>query len=418
VRILLITEFFPPVNVIASLRLYSFAKYWQKAGHEITVLTTVKREKETDLDFDLSPFTIIKNAIPFLPQSTESNFDRLSAIRGKKLSSKVLLKKFYDFIRDKTGCFSTHFPTFTDFWAKKSIKSIDAQNFDLVLSSGGPYSVHLIGLALKKQNPKIKWIIDWRDLWTKDPYAKGFFLFYPYEKFLENKFHKNADLITSVSEANSRILEKMTQTTVKTIYNGFDPDDFSEILKKEREKANIYTLVYVGSFYSKLQEPSPLFAAVSLIKKKNRELYDKIKIIFAGPNSDISNLASGYDVSEVYSYIGYIKHEETLKLLYDAFAVLFFDYNRTVGVVSAKIFEYMYISRKIMFFGENLNSSAAELLKQSNTSIFLGEDVNLIAEYLIKCLNNPEQDIFQKNHSYIQEYTRENQAKKLLDYIL
>lgn len=41
-RILIVSTFFPPENSIASFRPYSWAKWWSRAGHEVTVVSTKK----------------------------------------------------------------------------------------------------------------------------------------------------------------------------------------------------------------------------------------------------------------------------------------------------------------------------------------------------------------------------------------
>ena len=413
-RILLITAHFPPKNVIGSLRLYSFAYYWHLAGHNITVLTMPHKRNAYDLNLDISNFNIIETSIPLISnfQSSESN-SNLSKNENilKNIIKKIFsfLKMFYNFISDN----SQRFPSFFDLWAKKAIKSINAFDYDIVLSSGGPYSVHRVGLYLKNKNKKIKWIVDWRDLWT--PSFKSFGLFNFYEKKLEKTFHKNADLITCVSEPNSKIISSITSTSVKTIYNGFIPDDslktFNNIYKDK------FTIVYIGSFYRNMQDPSPFFEAISRIKKKNIEFYNKLQIIFAGKNSNVIDLIQKYDISECYSFLGYIKMEESLSLQYNSDAVLFIDYNSNIeGIISAKIFEYIYYSKSIIAIGNNSSSSAADLIKKTNTGIYLGSDIDIIEKYLIENVSNPIK--YNKNNSVILEFTRENQAKKLLNYIL
>jgi len=417
-KILIVTKYFPPKNTSGSLRLYSFAKYWHQAGHDITVLTVVNNATKNDLKLDCSSFTVIRLTMPFFRQIASYK----SVKDSKKNTSYLLfpvhmLYKLFTLFREKTGCFSTHFPDFTDIWAKKALKNIDAHDYNIVLSSGGPYSVHRVGLALKRKNPKIKWIVDWRDLWTKDPMVKGIPFFTPYEVMLEKKFHNNADLITTVSDPLSNTLTNITLTPVKTIYNGFDPDDFIEIQKKERDINNIYKIVFTGSYYRNFQDPSPLFSAVSQIKIRSPLIYNKIQIQFAGLNSDVRDIAKKYDISESYSYLSFVNRETSLSLQYNADAVLFMDFKNIEGILPGKLFEYINISRKIIAIGENTSSSAIELIKKTNTGIFLGVDINLIANYLVKCIENNINDIPQKNYSLINEYARENQAKKLLAHI-
>ena len=63
----------------------------------------------------------------------------------------------------------------------------------------------------------------------------GIKVFHPYERYLENKFHKNANIITTVSEPLADSLRSITNTPVKVIYNGYDEEDFSFLFEKERD---------------------------------------------------------------------------------------------------------------------------------------------------------------------------------------
>ena len=48
-KILIISYCFPPLNVIASLRVYSWAKYWSRMGYEVCVLTAKKTTETVPL---------------------------------------------------------------------------------------------------------------------------------------------------------------------------------------------------------------------------------------------------------------------------------------------------------------------------------------------------------------------------------
>src|SRR5262245_26176172 len=49
-RILLVTPYFPPQNAVASLRTHAFAFEWSRAGEDVAVLTTAKREDQGGLE--------------------------------------------------------------------------------------------------------------------------------------------------------------------------------------------------------------------------------------------------------------------------------------------------------------------------------------------------------------------------------
>ena len=422
-RILIVSTFFPPQNSIASLRPYSWAKWWSKTGHEVTVVTTVKTKRENDLVLDCYGFEVVSLPIPFFSNAS-SLYQNTVADTKKSLRKKLIsfIKKCYSSFSLKTGCFFTcRFPDFHDLWAKKAIKKIYNINFDLIISTGCPYSAHRVGLAMKKKYPETKWIVDWRDLWTHNHLYKGLIIFWPYEKYLENKFHKYADLITTVSEPLADRLRSMTQTRVEVIYNGYDPDDFAFIKQKPRKINSTFTIAYTGSIYKGYQDPSPLFEAVSNLKNNNRFAEDSIKIVFAGAYADVSNIAEYYNVAEFYSYLGFLPREDALQLQYNADAALFLEYNNpsVPGILTGKLFEYLYIAREILVIGVDETTTAGKLINDTQTGICLGTDVGKIERYLLSKISNRAESKFnlRENNQLIQEYDRKKQAMKILNLV-
>ncbi|MCL2156461.1 MAG: glycosyltransferase [Methanobrevibacter sp.] len=417
--ILIIASYFPPQNSIASLRPYSWAKWWSREGHKVTVLTTTCPKRDSDLTLDCSGFEIISLPIPILHNT--SSFYHESIVYDKKNIKKLLLifiKNIYTSFSQKTGCFNAcRYPDFHDLWAKKVIKKINRFSFDLVISTGWPYSVHRVGLAMKERYPLIKWIVDWRDLWTKNHLYKGLKIFWPYENYLENKFNNNADLVTTVSEPLADILRRKTKSPVEVIYNGFDPDDFIMIKDKKRKKNRSFSIVYTGTIYKDFQDPSPLFKAVSNLKNKYYLTNDSLKIIFAGSNANVSDIADQFNVSEFYSYLGFLPRIEALQLQYDADLVLFLEFNNSTipGILSGKIFEYLYIAREIMAIGINENTAAGKLINDTKSGFCFGTDVDKIEKYLLNKILYNNNYILEKNKNLIFEFERKKQAMNILN---
>jgi len=416
-----VATYFPPQNSIASLRTYSWAKWWSKAGHEVTVVTTVKRKHENDLDLDCSGFEIVSLPIPFFSDASSAYHNTIT--KSEQKNGKLLLyfiKKRYSSFLKNTGCFNTcRFPDFHDLWARNVIRKMLTSHFDLIISTGWPYSVHRVGLAMKKKYPETKWIVDWRDLWTRNHLFKGLKIFWLYERYLEKKFHNNADLVTTVSEPLADTLKKNTKTPVEVIYNGYDPDDYIKIKRSVRKENDAFTIAYTGTIYKSYQNPSALFEAVSNLKNNNCLMEDSIKIVFVGSNADVSNIVEYYNVAEFYSYLGFLPRKDALQLQYDADAVLFLEYNYPSfpGIMTGKLFEYLYIAREIIAIGIDETTVAGKLITDTKAGFCFGTDVKKIEGYLIAKINNRSSFNLERNEVLVKEFEREKQAMKILDLI-
>ena len=86
-KILIIAKYFPPQNSIASLRPYSWAKWWSNLGHEVTVVSTKKIPWENDLKLDCSGFDLIEIPVP-----VGSFLDRINPIAASPLLEEMFQK--------------------------------------------------------------------------------------------------------------------------------------------------------------------------------------------------------------------------------------------------------------------------------------------------------------------------------------
>jgi glycosyltransferase involved in cell wall biosynthesis len=421
-KILIISVYFPPQNSIASLRPYSWAKWWSREGHDVTVLTTTKRQEDNDLDINVSDFCIIDLPVAFLSKNFSSYLKDTSFANNKKhFFPWNFIKRLYRSFVLKTGCFYTcRFPDFNDLWAKRAFKKIETLHFDIAISTGGPYSVHRVGLALKKKRPDMKWIVDWRDLWTKNHLFHGLKMFHWYEKHLENEFHQYADLITTVSDPLADILRSMTKTRVETIYNGFDPEDYQGINLKPCNESDAFVIVYTGTIYRGFRDPFPLFKAVANLKEKGLVTSSNLKIQFAGLNADVSDIADKCAISDFYSYLGFLTREDALQLQCDADAVLFLEYNNPdmQGILTGKLFEYLYIANEIIAIGIDLSTVAGRLIADSKSGYCFGKSVEKIENYLLERVVKKIKKTDKKNSDIINTFDRKKQAMQLFNFLL
>lgn len=428
-KILIISSYFPPLNSIASLRPYSWAKYWSRAGHEVTVLTTKKKKYGNNLKLPIIGFKIIETSlkIPFSKANEIAKKAELNALLDKKsLSSNKLfanilncLRLLYFWFVEKTGCFNTcRFPDWHDIWARQSKSFVANEEWDLVVSSGGPYSVHRIGLWLKKQGKTKKWVADWRDLWVNNHIFKGIFLFWLYEIYLENKFHKHADLITTVSEPMAEVLRKKTKKRVEIVYNGFDPEDYLALPKQNIfPNDKLVRIVYTGTIYKGFQDPSPLFKAIKLLEAKGVAGLNRLRIVFAGNSQNAQELAKEYGVVNYCDFLGLIVREDALRMQRDGNVLLFLEFNKenVKGVLTGKLFEYLFANTPIWAIGIDEKSLSAKLILDSGRGKVLGTNVEKIAVELQALMTKREKELSIKQQLVsIAQFTREYQANRLL----
>lgn len=432
-RILIVSTFFPPLNSIASLRPYSWAKYWTLAGHDVTILTT---EKEPNLTVNLSlnnpGFKVLEiEGFPkFLKKLKRGyrNQSSHSSTEHEKIQSSGWLKKvqqkcikFFNFFRNKKGIFSScRMPDFADLWIRPAIKAGRKQPpWDLIISTAGPYAVHIVAAALKRSGHSKRWVADYRDTWSNSCVYPGLFPFNIFEKFLENRLLQQADAITTISDPYATIFKKKyPQKKVITIENGFDPCDLENLDPTPIfPPDSIYRIVHTGTIYNQ-RNPQPLFEALAKMKQDSKGLLllKNVEILFVGPNqAEVPEFIQRYDVGDIVKLCGFISRQDALRMQRDAHQLIFLPWNdpKNDGVLTGKLFEYLYSCTPIMAIGANAVEASQRLILEAKAGVILS-NADSIKIFLESQLSNPKKDKNSIDADLLKRYDRRLLAMKLL----
>lgn len=407
-RILIISTFFPPLNSIASLRPYSWAKYWHEAGHDVTVLTTQKLACASNLKLTNPGYNVIEVPI----NSKVSSLKQSYLVKKQPLHFRLL-----DWIRSRTGILSAcRMPDYTQMWVKPALKAITThQPWDLVISSSGPFPVHLVAEQLKKKGMTQKWIADFRDLWTDNHIYKGLFPFTLIEKYIEKRIARRADILTTVSPPLAKTLsDKYGASKTFTVENGFDPDQFTKLPEESIfPNDGKVRLVYTGTVYPNKQNPEPLFEAL-------RELNDdKIEVIFAGARqSHLQILIEKYNVEKWVKLKGLIDLESALRMQKDAHFLLCLPWtDLTVdGLYGGKLFEYFNSGSPILAIGGTGIEAAQQLILNAKAGYILSSP-NEIKVFLKDRINLSKRVRTSIDPQFLNRYNRKHLASQLLEIL-
>jgi glycosyltransferase involved in cell wall biosynthesis len=441
-NILIISTYFPPQPSIASLRAFSFAKYWTQLGHNVTVLTTKKIDSgNKNLNIPQDKFKVIE--VPYLYNiicEGEKTFRKLlrqiynhsrqdAQIVGSSMGmvndnkSLLGLKHVVNKLRSLLGLFVIdRIPDVNDTWILPAVIKIKKmqkmQGFDWIFSSYAPPASHLVAGFLSKKY-SIKWVADYRDLWIENHVWVGKWPFTALEKYLEKKYIGNyAKIITIVSEPLANILRKKFTTPVHVIENGYDEDDYNQNIPsyfKDKKKR----IVYTGTLYPGMRDPSPLFAAIGLIAKKikgNHPMSD-FEILFFGRQEDwLDNLIKKYKVAPWVKYMGRVVRDDVLRIQNQADILLFLEWeNDSVdGILTGKLFEYLAQRKPILGVGVTAKTSPGALIEEAGVGVAVGTDIEKIVSIIENFLDTGIPFDIHPNEDIITKYTRRNQAEKLL----
>ncbi len=348
IRVLIITYHFPPAEGIGSLRTGGLAKYLVRMGYDVTVITRDSSEVHPSCCrvFRI-PFGKIRN--PFRARLPARIFDRIMRLINRNLVFPDALRQW---IRPASSA---------------AMSLFKEGGFDVVISSSGPYSVHVIGKNVKKRC-KVAWIADFRDLWSENhayPYSR---LRRVFDRRLEVRTLASADHITIVSAPMRETALKLHRKAVSVITNGYDPEiSVSNIVLPKHDRM---TFVFTGNIW-----PHYIYRfdylIMSLEKLVLESSIDPRRILFRffGNVSREWRFRAGRNsqVLEMIEFCGRVSRAEALQAQRAADVLLLLAWSDGIekGVYTGKVFEYLAASRPILSIGGSKDDVLSELLTKT-----------------------------------------------------
>lgn len=435
-KILIVSAYFPPQNSIASLRPYSWAKYWSQWGHDMTVLTTPKPPAPSNSPMPCDGFRVLEIPVPgFYPIRSflrkldwqqASAPDVVAVSPNQNLSGRSFsrLRHWTTAMRLRYGVFNLcRMPEFHDLWAIRCIPVVSQERWDAVVSTGGPYSTHIVGHILKRRKLTQTWVVDWRDLWTDNHIYPGLPGFRILERLIEQSFHRHCDSITTVSKPLANRLRTTAEDKVHVVYNGFDPDDYASLPAESIFPADaVFRIVYTGTIYPGKQDPTPLFRAIGQLHASRKLSPEQLQVIFAGFNTDMSALARQEGVEQYVQYAGFVPRQDALRMQRDADALLFLEFEApgVEGVLTGKLFEYLFAEPPILAIGISQDSAAGRIIEKAGRGRAYGKDTEQLSLDLLQMMDmrvRGKQRGSAVLRPEIQQFSRAQQARNLLALI-
>ena len=422
-KLLIITYYWPPAGGPGVQRWLKFVKYLPE--FDIQPIVYVPENPtypivDAHLETEVSDKAIILKKSIFEPYQLASF---LSKNKTKKISSGIIpnqkkqsfLDKFLLWIRG-----NLFIPDARVFWVKPSVqyleKYIRANEIDMIVTSGPPHSLHLIGLELK-QKLNLKWLADFRDPWTTIGYHKSLRLSSyaaKRHKQLEKQVLNSADTIIVTSKTTKLEFQAITSKPIAVITNGFDVE------KVEKQTLDIkFSLAHIGSF---LSERNPLILWESLVEllQEFPDFKSHLEIKLMGAVSqEVLETISQFGLNSYLNNLGYVSHDEAVAHQRKSQVLLLIEINSedTKSIIPGKLFEYMVSERPIVAIGPK-ESDFAEIITNTNTGVFFdySEKARLkqtIFDYYHQFLEGK----LQSNGIGLQHYSRRNLTKQLVELI-
>lgn len=357
-RALIISYYWPPSGGAGVQRWLKFTKYLPAYGWHPVVMVPENPEYpvlDVTLASQVAPETEVLKSRIWEPVAY---YNKLSGKSNELTIS--LSSKGHKSLKDKLMLFvRTNFflPDARLFWIRPCYKQLAAyiRNTppDILITTGPPHSVHLIGLKLKKAFPHIPWVADFRDPWTKiEYYGEVFHAFWAH--WLHHRWERavirRADTVITVGADISNDFRALGGRQVLTITNGFDPEDFPVSMTPRHEK---FTITYVGNMVGS-RNPHAFWRALAACLSSGKIDRSAIHIKLIGKiDQSIRNSISENGLEAVVEECGYMAHDKAVKEQQAAHLLLLIINNvsSAKGIVTGKLFEYMASGNPVLLIG-------------------------------------------------------------------
>ncbi len=407
-KVLILTYYFPPSGGAGVQRWLKFVKYLPQFDVEPIVLTVDEHDASYP-QIDNQLLNEVPSNIRVVKTKTReilSFYKKLSPNKevpygGFANESKVGF--FQKVSRAIRGNFFLPDPRrgWNKFALKRAIQLIEQEQIDTIITTSPPHSTQLIGLALKKRFPHIRWIADLRDPWTDIYYNKELYQSAFAKKWnarYERQVLEQADKIITVSNSCKENFASKTTCADKlmVIPNGYDEVDFQNVseLSQTTDKK---VISYVGVL-SSLYDVNPF---VEALKKLTDEEKSKLLLRFVG-NVDGGVLESIKSVGIEVDFVQYVPHKEAIAYMCGSDVLLLFlpQTKENKGILTGKLFEYLAAKHPILLVAE-ADGDAAKLIVEQSAGVALN-DAGAIADYLrnVSLASKEELQVFSSPEKY------------------
>lgn len=422
-KILIVTYYWPPAGGPGVQRWLKFVKYLPDFGIQPIVYIP---ENPTYPIVDEQLVAEVSKDVIIVKQKIKEPY-RLAAFFSKKntqkISSGIIPNKKKQGFMERLLLWvrgNLFIPDARVLWVKPSVAFLETyikeHSIDVLITTGPPHSLHLIGLALQEK-VGVKWVADFRDPWTTIGYHKDLNLSPKAEqkhKQLERTVLQKADLILVTSPTTQKEFQAITLQPIEVITNGYDTEKIDKQPLDEK-----FTLAHIGSLLSE-RNPKILWKVLQELCNEYPQFKADFQLKLIGKVSqEVLDSLQEFHLIDHLTNLGYLSHLEAVTEQRKSQVLLLIEIDRldTRCIIPGKLFEYLVSERPIIGIGPK-DSDFATILKETNTGVFFeyAEQERLKALLLSYYHLYLEKNL-KVNPVGLQQYSRKSLTEKLVQTI-
>ena len=405
-RILIASYHYPPDAAVGGLRLAKFTRYLAELGWQPYVLTVRDDLRQSGLDSDrmrgLEQIPVVRTGQ--WPRVVEALVRVKSLLRRRRTQSSAPTVHVADQATGAKEGFNAKLtryvvsllvllPDEKKNWSMRAALTapvlIRRHRISWILTSGPPFSVHVIGVV-SRLFTRVRWVADFRDPWIdmvphRFPNTRSR-LSDALERWMEALTVRWADrVVTTTERMRSAMAERYPSIPSERFVCIPNSIDTAAIPAAAPNAFDKLTITYAGTLYFD-RTPEPLFRAVADLLASGRASASDIRIVLMGDcrqinGVDTTSIVRQYGLDTVVELIDRVPYPEAVAMMQRSHLLLVLAPERHQLVVPAKIYDYLGTGSAVMALAES--GATADLMAETQCGpCFSHTDIAGIREYL------------------------------------
>ena len=427
-RVLIISYYWPPTGGSGVQRWVKFARYLPAEGWQPVIYTPENPEQlavDETLEAEIpaeaeiikthitEPYELYKKFLRKSGHSKEAVEVNPVNARNKSFAQKAAMWVRGNFFRPDPRCM----------WIRPSVrylkKYLEEHPVDLIVSTGPPQSMHMIGFRLAEETG-LPWIADFRDPWTRIFYFKHLSMTKATERWhhrMEKKVLDKASAVVAVSPLVQQEFQSMTGTPVELITNGFDESDFPDKACTEAAGGpdRDFVITHTGLFAAD-GNPTTLWQVLGERCAADSQFRKHLKIKLIGKTDEqIKAAIAEAGLKDNMIDMGYQPHARAVEEQRKA-SLLILPLRKEPeykAVLPGKLFEYLASLRPVLGIGQPDGAMSMILGSTKTGVVYDWDDKASVSRFIDDCWKNHLEGRLVVEDADISQFTRRNLTRRM-----